>query len=67
MAGPTDIGALHPALPALERLETLRQMREGGMISAVEYDAQRTAILDEAISVEDQASRLARASPTSGV
>jgi hypothetical protein len=66
MARPTDIGALHPALPAVERLETLRHLRDGGVISEVEYDAQRTAILDEAISVDDQASRLARASPSWG-
>jgi membrane peptidoglycan carboxypeptidase len=47
MAEPIDVAALHPAVPAAERLRVLEQMRDQGLISAAEYEALRAEILDE--------------------
>jgi|tagenome__1003787_1003787.scaffolds.fasta_scaffold12388992_1 Short C-terminal domain len=47
MAEPIDPAALHPAVPAHQRLRVLEQMRDQGLISLAEYEALRDEVLDE--------------------
>jgi hypothetical protein len=44
---PLDIARLHPAEPRADRLETLDELRERGVLSAAEHKVQRDEILDE--------------------
>jgi|tagenome__1003787_1003787.scaffolds.fasta_scaffold7649043_1 hypothetical protein len=44
---PLDIARLHPAEPRGERLDTLEELHERGVLSAAEYAVQRDEILDE--------------------
>jgi hypothetical protein len=44
---PLDIARLHPAEPRADRLATLEELRERGVLSVAEYETQRNEILDE--------------------
>jgi hypothetical protein len=44
---PLDIARLHPAERRDDRLATLEELRERGVLSDAEYALQRDAILDE--------------------
>ena len=47
MAEPIDAAALHPAVPANQRLLVLERMRDQGLISQAEYEALRAEVMDE--------------------
>jgi hypothetical protein len=42
-----DIARLHPAEPRANRLETLAELHERGVLSDAEYRVQRDEIIDE--------------------